>query len=1027
MNSKGIDYASMLGASHLDEAGDQALPDYSVAKQQISLSRTKSKKLILENTLFFEACSKLYRIGPKLFSANNYELLKKHREFAEEIVVALRPAMLKALFGNYKDPDDVVEDRIFILSVLQRNGIIENNNGIIHDQGWIRFLNRIDRSKLDQYMRVFAQIDSVVIDDPEFFSRVKAHNDLDTLATELPATLAFNKEYGVKNTIAEDTQIKGFTLINEFVCKRTRFFPKAWKIAMRGAWEMPGLETSFELYKLYSERQVWLDGYINFPIIHNFLSYFYTKPIFQTFDAEPLTQVCKLLQSVGVLDMRHFQIIADMPQTALSYCELLHSKGLLDTKHVQDIHDISELTLQHICESNKKQLITLHTLNLLIKLGKNDIDGTLWMSYKPNWLNISKLSDNSLKVLGSLDLNEQVFARVDALYEHDFMQIFDQLSNSQQENLLTNVNYKTIVILLQHLEKIGLLTPENIQSIFDNQARLLEDKQLLQSIVNLEKTNAKRDQKRFNRFMQSPRDRAVSLTLPQPGDSVPLVILSTVMDEQIASRVSQTLERMGIIMQEEDLGVYSPMVLQAFHAVFPLLQEDNLLTQDTIKNMLRLFSSAPDPKVRCRCIIILSQCGLLVQDKITINIGKLELLNQENPALFQEIYAEAWLQTETNTKWLEQTISAGLQESDLSLNAEETLIRRFLIEHEENSAYLALDDTKHRIERHEYPSLVQKTIKLLDKSKLNIESILEALLQTNEEQIKKVYLWLFILDKAELLDSKNAQQIITHRQTVPGDLNFLKTLVVALKAQPEIKISTALKQKSFDQLMRGDVSFQTKQKILDFMNLAIQNPSTGAMLSYMVSDVADVAGEKAAVVQGELKRTAGVFASVATDMGQKAFDKIKLFSAKTVAPLKRNIPELLAFYSSVATHGIDFNGSYYQAHMESLNDDLNALHSQDLLSEPNVRWIVQQPNQEFGGRCLRLLAKANMLKGDDQWQSKVSALSAYDVAEFSKLENKCQLVLSSQEAQEVKQSTVQMWLDAVLQSQEQRPKHGKNN
>lgn len=127
-------------------------------------------------------------------------------------------------------------------------------------------------------------------------------------------------------------------------------------------------------------------------------------------------------------------------------------------------------------------------------------------------------------------------------------------------------------------------------------------------------------------------------------------------------------------------------------------------------------------------------------------------------------------------------------------------------------------------------------------------------------------------------------------------------------------------------------------------------------------------------------------------------------------------PELLSFYSSLARQNTHFNGSFYQTHLKHLNKDLNALLSQGLLSEPNVNWLVQQPNQELMGRCLTLLAKANMLKDDDHWQNKVSILSAYDSQELTKLETKCRGVLTSQESLEVKQHTVQMWLEPIIRS-----------
>ena len=1024
MDEKPINDAPLIELSNSTEVSYEDLLSYFSAKRKISLGKPKGKNLPLENTLFLQACSKVYNIGPKLFSESNYELLKQYPKFAEEIVVALRPATLKAVFGNYIEPDSVVKNRIFILSVLQKNGIIENHAGKINDQDWIKFLTSIDPDKLDQYAQVFTQIDTMSISDPEFFARVKAHNDLGALVTTLLLKKAYiDQDTLTRDDLSEDAQIKGFTLINEYACKRTRFYPKPWKQAMRAAWEDPSLESSFELYKLHVEQQAWLDQYINFPIIYIFLSYFYSKPIFQTFDTEPLTKVCRLLQSVGEFNTKNFNVIADMPQTALLYCELLNSKGILNTDYLQNIKGLSELTLQNIYDANKRQLITIATLNLLIKLGKLDIDGTTWMIHKPNWLIVSKLSDSSLKTLGSLELNEQIFGRLRSLNEQNFIPIFDQLSSDYQKNLLTNVNHEKIAILLQHLDKIGLLTAENIKSIFDNQTSFIADNQFLQSILNIDKSYPNRDQKKFDRVMQSREGSASRSRTPSPPPSQsqrtasdPTVILSALPDEQIARHVFKKLKTIGIVIKSDELEAYSPTVLCAFHAVLPLFNEDNLLTQNNVKSMLRMFSAAPDPQIRCRCLIILSQCGLLLPGNLETNIVKLEFMNRENPSKFQEIYAEAWVQTEANSKWLQQTMSAIIPEADMSLNTEKTLIERFLIENEENSAYLALEDIKHRIAGHQRPPLVQQAIKLLDKSKLSIESVLDDLLETNEEQLQKIYSWLFILDKAGLLNANNAKQIMKHHQTLIGDLDFLKATVTALKTNPEFKMNSALKQKNFDQLLSDETSVQAKHKILEYISLSIHNPSAAAKFAHIASDVVV---EQAVVVQNRLKQTAGVLNSAATaakHFGQQALHNIKLFSSKTPSSSKPTAPELLSFYSSLASQNTHFNGSFYQTHLKHLNQDLNALLSQGLLSEPNVNWLVQQPNQELMGRCLTLLAKANMLKDDDHWQNKVSILSAYDSQELTKLETKCRGVLTSQESLEVKQHTVQMWLEPIIRS-----------
>lgn len=177
------------------------------------------------------------------------------------------------------------------------------------------------------------------------------------------------------------------------------------------------------------------------------------------------------------------------------------------------------------------------------------------------------------------------------------------------------------------------------------------------------------------------------------------------------------------------------------------------------------------------------------------------------------------------------------------------MLQRYLIENEENSAYLALDDVKYRIADHARSAILQQAIKLFDKSKLNIESIFDELLQTNEEQIQKIHAYLFMLDKSALLDAKNA------------------------------------------------------------------------------------------------------------------------------------------------------------------------LLSQDLLTEAHVIWLMEQPNQQTASRCLKLLTSANMLKGHEHWQSKLSSLSSAEADDLTNLEHKCQRLISSKERQEVKESTIQIWLEPLLRNQ----------
>ena len=1003
---------SLFDLSNPRELPYEELRDYLAAKHSIIARKNPKYISTSENTAFLQACSSLYKVGPKLFSATNYALLQQYPKLAEDILIALRPSYLKALFGHYKGPQDMIENRLAILSVLHKNSILRVENGKIEDQDWLLFLNALDAEKLDQYAKIFAAIDEGgPIENPEYFLQVKAHNDLESLPAQIRFHNALKQGYAIENRFAEDTQIKGFTLVNEYVCKRTRFFPKPWKQAMRLAWEIPSLENSFELYKLYVEIQNWLDGYQNFPIIYRFLSYFYSKPIFKIFDAEPLTQVCKMLHSVKEFNIDNYTVLANLPEkTALEFCHLLSSKEILTTKYIQKIANISETILQSICEANTKQRLTLTVLNVLLRLGSMGVDASSWLVHKPNWLVLSSLNNQSLKLLSTLELTPQLFEKITFFSSENYLGLFEQCTEDQQKDLLNNENADRLLHLLRHLKAVGLLTPENTQSIFANQGRLLADTKTYKYILNIEKTYTQRDQKKLNRAIATKQNTASQARKPSHVTTVPTAILFQSSDEESLHKIAQKLQSMGITISTEELGAYSPAVLQAFYAAIPLFQEDNLLNAKNIKYMLRLFSSAPNPQDRCRCIIILSQCGLLRPDKLYEHIGKLEYLIQQDPALFQEIYAEAWVHTETNSSWLQTTITAGLQEPGQDNNTEENLIKRYSIENEENAAYLALDDTKQRIASHPNAPLLQQTLKLLDKSKLNIESVLDLLMLTNEKQIQKLYAWLFILDKTGLLDLPKAQILLSNSQNLVGNSQFLKKIVTSLKAQPDFKGNTLLQQKHFNQLMQRETQLPIKQRILEYMDLAIHNPSAAAKFTFMAAEVAEVAGEKAGIAQDKFFKTAEKLASATNEMGQRLYGKMKLFSSKLETTMQPTVAEILVF----AKRSEHFQGSYYQSHLERLTNDLTILRSQNLLSQPNVQWLMEQPQQETLSRCLTLLGSFNMLKDDEQWQTKLQTLVAYGPEKIRQIEKKCAGVMNSSESKGVQENTVQMWLQQLI-------------
>lgn len=1024
-NEKGL-YETILPQSNIEDVSYEEFLANMGAKYKIA---AKYKPEQPDSHSFTYACIKLYKIGKKFFSKTNYELLQKYSQFAEEITVALRPVVIKELFGTNSE---IAENRLFILSVLLKHGVIKNLAGTISDDNWILFLNKIAPSKIQKIANIIAQMDKHSITDPAIFSQVKAHNNLDELEENLEISLKFAHDYDVPFTLSEDTQIKGFTLVNEFACKRTRSFPKHWKLAMKVAWEAPSVDASFELYRLYTERQTWLESFAGRPLIQNFLSYFYSKPIFKKFDAEPLTQACKLLYAAGLLNIKHFRIIANMSETGLAFCKLLNSKGVLDAQHLQSIDTVPEEILQSICKANQQQLIITPTLNMLIKLAQQNIDGTTWMVHKPNWRILAKLSENTLIKLAAYDINDRVFSNLKSIYELGLLPAYNNFSDDHRKHLLTEVMHEKIMKILVHFNTIGLLTPENMQIIFDHQERFLQDNQLLQYILNIDETKPSRNQKKFNRFMQEATQPSINPVASIGSDEPTQVILNTLPDEQLAQKVSNKLKTLDIAIPIEDLHEYTPAVLQAFYAAIPILQEEHLLTQDLLPNALRLFSSAPDPQARCRCLIVLSQCGLVEPDSIVKRILQLEngVLNKK-PSLFNDIYAEAWLQLGTNPKWLERTIEAGLDvptpEEGLGFESDMSLVHRFYIENEENSAFLALDSNKHRVARHPRPALLQQALKIVDQSKLNIESIFADLLNTNEEQIQKIHSWLTILDKSALLNPDNARLIIQQNVTLPGDLSFLKKLLTALKEQPDVKMNN-LKQRTFQQLMQHDVPLQNKQKILESMHAALQASSTGEKIVYRVSDAAGesavalqdtlkrTAEESTVVMQGTLKRTAEAY-NVASAVTSKAYNTLKMFSSKVTASLTQSGPELVTLYSAQIISNNTSHDAYYKTHQDALKEDLTAMLSQGLLSEPNVKWLSEQSEQAVVGRCIRVLSAANMLKDDPHWKDKVHLLSDCDATKLHTLEEKCQRLLSSTEPQEMKEQTLQMWVNSIVQNQ----------
>jgi hypothetical protein len=955
------------------------------------------------------------KVSSKLFSEKTVALLEQYPELVEHIIVSLRPAVLKAVLGNYKDKQDVIKHRIFILSVLQEKGILKVTDGKIEDQDWILFLTALDENKLELYARVFREIKEIKISDLDFFARVKAQHNIKALAELLtgPYPIADAKTF-----LPDTTQIKGFTLVNEYVCKRTRFFPKPWKQAIRAVWNDPSPQNSFALYKLYSERQVWLDNYRGTPIIYRFLSYFYSKPIFQTFNnelltqlctllqskneltldnytkltqmSEPLTQLCTSLQSESRLTYENYKIVAEMPETTQAFCCLLVAKGIVPVEQItqqytDSIQDIPEPILSNIIAYNKTTLITPTALKLLIKLGKQNIDATAWMQYKPNWIILSKLSDRTLHTLSLLSLNASIFKKIEDLNNQDCIALLNTLTADQQTELLTEKSDENIHKLLKHMEKIGLLSPQNFDDIFGEQEHLADDTALYESLLKIEKTNSSRAQIQFERFMSkfggSSTDRA-SATKP------PSRILSTELidDDSIAHHVRDELRKKHIAVTEESLGRFSPAVLHAFNTVLPVLEQDELLTQQHLMKRIALFSRAPNPKIRCRCLIILSQCGLLKDDNLAKFSTRLEATYEENRKLFEKIYAEIWGQSQPNGKWLEDTLSKGLKlegcEPDHSEDYEKKFIQPFLIEHEENAVYLALDDTKHQIGQHRKASLIRRIIKLLDKSKVNIESILETLLDTDITQVIKIYIWLFILDKAGVLNFENSTNIIQQIKSLPGKIDFLKDIRTHLTKHTEaFENHKNFIQATIQQLIQPDSESTT---FFDYMKLILENKTPAELnafvvtnnLTQVVTQLAEKAKEVVAQVPNIQKPLSPIIDQV-TALTGKAY---QFFSSQEDKP-----ESSLSNHVQIAMQHRNFKDSYYERFPNNLVDALKLLDEYDLLSTATTNWLMEQKDKKRIFDALTYLKRAQLLAKDKPWQENALKLSQKTTKEFEKM------------------------------------------
>ena len=1016
---------------------------------------------------FEAACYKLYQSSKKLLSEANYNLLLKYQEFAETIVINLRPNVIKDIFGFHQnDSEEVIAQRIFILNILTQSGIIKNNNGVIEDQDWIKFLTVISYDKLAQYYQVFALINrsDCPISDPKWFAGLKSHNDLsDQTLKAIESSFGIFLSYGTPLTWSQGSQIIGFTLVNEYVCKRARFFPGPWKEAMKAVWSDPGkIDNSFQLYKLYSERFLWLDSYKSRPIIYNFLKFFYGRTIFQTFNAEPLTQVCNLLQAQNRLNRKNFEYVASMSATQLEFCQLFNQRGVFDENNLSRIADIPEEILKNIGEH--KDAVTLLRLPILIRLGQNRIDPTCWIENVTNWVAIDKLNDDTMNNLRSLSLNADIFAKIQYFYKENFIDRFNQLNPELQEHLLTSNNHVSMIDILNQfdqeffkkvfnqlpiIQQMDLLKSGNHQVlepllrrqytqqhgitmnynlIFQHQQLLSENESLRDSVFNIDLPSPERYRKRLNGYLhQYPTNvsepdfasRALVFDLPLP-ENRDYQQLTGEIDKDLKQEITEKLEKLGITGVNEVLDAYSTQVLMGFHALYPLFVENQLLrNKESFQTSLELFTQAENPEIRNGCIILLAQYGLLNQKTLKTSIELLEKAALKDPQFYKKTYDDAFTKNDLNAKSLTDEIAKINFKVNNSKVCPANSAANGAYLANENGAYLALEDNKWLLHSHPCSEKISEAFRLLDKNKIRIECFFaEFIAEENIKKMEKMMAWLFVLDRAGLCQPDSIRLILQHPLQFEQFNGFPMDIMEVLQLKQQDYLKKVLDPTLFAQLLKAEVSIDEKKTIIKFIKKQISNPSATEKFVFNAT--------AAAAAIGNAAKSAGKAISETTSNTVMAAAAASTKSVSTAISHAKTPGILASALSSVSLPARFFrdstdykplinkySDSYFAKNFDQFSLAISALKSQDAGSEENAITLLQQgDNQELAGRCIRLLAAGNLIKNNPGWRNSMFLLMT--TPNFSELEQKCQKILHSDSSEDDKVSTINFWLTASL-------------
>ena len=286
--------------------------------------------------------------------------------FTEEAESVLNKCSTSQREFFYELDDNKKEALNNVLGILTQHQLIEVADGTLKDSNyWLPFLKFL--CEKDDKIQEFSKIVKL-FNEKYIIKENDSSNDLNLLRSikldkydELSGKLlneALAIYYSIKPTIEETTigetilanQIPGWTLLNEYIAKRTKYYPRNWINAMQHALNEPSDSNYFELYKLYFQRKDWLDS-IWFSPLKTFLTWLYSTPIDSKFANERLTIACDCLQKKQLLNQSNFNFVSSCTDKERMIISILETNTLLDETNLSILNRLTSAERKLISDS----------------------------------------------------------------------------------------------------------------------------------------------------------------------------------------------------------------------------------------------------------------------------------------------------------------------------------------------------------------------------------------------------------------------------------------------------------------------------------------------------------------------------------------------------------------------------------------------------------------------------------------------------------------------------------------------------